>query len=218
MLGMYAASVRGKAIMIPFNHLGFIFKLFGSLIYPARARKDLAEAVKPLKTGAAVLDVGSGTGILTQFVRSVKEDFAQICIDPAPGMLKYAPPYAHKIKGNAEKLPFRDRVFGAILIGDALHHLNDLTQAIAEIMRCLDRKGTLFIFDIDPGKFMGRFIWRLESLLNEPAQFHEPEELRRLLIDYGCSVEIRDYGWRYAIIACGIERPYHRSAKEAASR
>ena len=192
--------------MRPFNHLGFIFKLFASLIYPARARKDLTEAVNPMKSGAVVLDIGSGTGILTQFVRGVREDLAHVCIDPAWGMLKYAPPYAYKIEGNAEKLPFRDQAFGAILIGDALHHLNDPLQAIAGMMRCLDGKGMLFIFDIDPGKFMGRFICWLEGLLNEPAQFYEPEELRRLLIGHGCSVKIRNYGWRYAIIASGAEK------------
>lgn len=187
--------------MIPFNHLGLIFKLFAPLIYPAMARKDLADIVTHMKTGAAVLDIGSGTGILTQFVRGVREDFIHVCIDPARGMLKYTPAYAFKIEGNAEQLPFCDQAFGAILIGDALHHLNDPLQAIAGMMLCLDQKGTLFIFDINPKKIMGRFICRLESLLNEPAQFYEPEELRRLLIGYGCAVEIRNYGWRYAIIA-----------------
>ncbi|MBA4391713.1 MAG: SAM-dependent methyltransferase, partial [Syntrophus sp. (in: bacteria)] len=189
--------------MIPFNRLGFIFKLFASFIYPARARKDLADIITPMKTGAAVLDIGSGTGILTQFVHGVREDFVHVCIDPARGMLKYAPVYAYKIEGNAEQLPFCDQAFGVILIGDALHHLNDPLQAIAGMMRCLDGKGTLFIFDIDPGKFMGRFICRLEVLFNEPAQFYEPEELQRLLIGYGFSVKVRNYGWRYAIIASG---------------
>ena len=191
--------------MIPFNHLGFIFKLFASLIYPTRAKKDLADIVTPMKTGSTVLDIGSGTGILTQFVYEVRKDLAHICFDPAPGMLKYVPAYAHKVEGRAEELPFCDKAFNIILIGDALHHLNDPPQAIAGIMRCLDRNGTLFIFDIDPGKFMGRFICRLEALLNEPAHFYEPEELRRLLIGYGCAVEIRNYGWRYAIIASGAK-------------
>ena len=31
--------------------------------------------------------------------------------------------------------------------------------------------------------------------------------IQRLLIGYGCSAKIRDYGWRYAIIASGPEKP-----------
>jgi ubiquinone/menaquinone biosynthesis C-methylase UbiE len=78
--------------MIPFNHLGFIFKLFGALVYPAKARRDLADAVNPTKTGGVVLDIGSGTGILTYFIHKVRKDLAHICLDPSPGMLKYVPP------------------------------------------------------------------------------------------------------------------------------
>lgn len=193
--------------MIPFNRLGLIFKLFAPLIYPARARKDLADILTPMKSGVSVLDIGSGTGILTQFVRGVREDFIHVCIDPARGMLKYTPTYAYRIEGNAEQLPFCDQVFNAILIGDALHHVYNPSQAIAGMIRCLDRNGTLFIFDINPKTIMGRFICRLEAFLNEPAQFYEPEEMRRLLIGYGCSVEVRNYGWRYAVIASNTEKP-----------
>jgi hypothetical protein len=73
------------------------------------------------------------------------------------------------------------------------------------MMRCLGRKGVLFTFDMDPDKFMGRFICRLEALLNEPTRFYTPEELRHLLIGHGCTVKIRNYSWRYAIIAAAEE-------------
>ena len=153
-----------------------------------------------------VLDVGAGTGILTQLARQVRKDFTHVCIDPAPGMLKFVPFYAQKVGGKAEALPFRDGAFDAILIGDAFHHLNNPSRAISEIKRCLDEKGVLFIFDIDPGKLMGKFICRLEVFLDEPALFYAPTEFQRLLTGHGFSVKIRNYGWRFAIIASIAKR------------
>lgn len=193
--------------MIPFNHLGLIFKLFTSFVYPAGARKDLADAVNAIRTDAAVLDIGSGTGILTQFVRNGRADLRYVCLDPAPGMLKYVPGYAHKIEGNAEELPFRNQVFGVVLVGDALHHLSNPTKAITEMIRCLDSRGTLFIFDINPGTFMGRLIRGLEVLFNEPATFYLPEELECIFVGRSSFVKTRHYGWRYTIIASGFDKP-----------
>jgi ubiquinone/menaquinone biosynthesis C-methylase UbiE len=107
--------------------------------------------------------------------------------------------HIRKAAGAAESLPFKDSTFEAVLIGDALHHFKEPLRGLMEAMRVLKPGGLLFIFDIDPGTLMGKVIERMEKLLREPAHFHSPEELSKLLTDYSFSVRTDRYDWRYSI-------------------
>ncbi len=186
--------------MIPFNYLGPVFKSFASLIYPKEFKKDLLSVSEQIDKGEYVLDAGSGTGILSQFLFAERKDLKYILIDPAPGMLKFAPGFAVKTIGKAESMPFADGCFAAVMIGDAFHHFNDPDRAARELRRVLRPSGILIIFEIDPAKAIGRFITTGEKIFGEPANFFSPRELSAKLEANGFECRISQYSWRYAIL------------------
>ncbi len=187
--------------MIPFNHLGWIFKYIGPAIYPQKVRDSLCTFLRPLSRSASILDLGAGTGIMSEFAYACRSDLQFTAVDPAEGMLKYSAEYIQTHQGHAETLPFEEKSFDAILIGEALHHFVDIEKSIDEIIRVLKKEGKLFIYDFDSSTFMGKLICRAEKILGEPGNFFSPEALEEILKSHGFSVDICRYGWRFTIDA-----------------
>ncbi len=187
--------------MIPFNHLGFLFKTFGPMIYPDSVRKSLCDFLQPLTSTASVLDIGGGTGVMSEFAHTCREDLDFTVVDPAEGMLKYVKAYVKTYKGSAEALPFDDNSFDLVLMGESLHHFKDVNEALKETVRVLKNGGKLFIYDFDVGTFRGKSICRVEELLGEPGNFFEPEVLLLLLDSYGFSAGFKQHEWRYTMHA-----------------
>jgi demethylmenaquinone methyltransferase/2-methoxy-6-polyprenyl-1,4-benzoquinol methylase len=187
--------------MIPFNHLGWIFKYIGPTIYPHKIRESLCSFLIPLSKHASVLDLGAGTGIMSEFAYACRDGLQFTAVDPAEGMLKFSAEYIETHKGYAETLPFKEDSFEAILIGEALHHFTDIEKSIEEMVRVLKKEGKLFIYEFDPSTFMGKMICRVEKILGEPGNFLVPGVLKQILEGYGFSVQIDHYGWRYTIDA-----------------
>jgi len=187
--------------MIPFNHLGWIFKTFGAKIYPKVVQEELCTFIRPLSKGAKVLDVGGGTGMMNTFIYTCRKDLALTSVDPAKGMLKFSPSYITSHQGTAEKLPFQDNEFELLLMGESLHHFRNVDEALSESVRVLKAKGKLFIYDFNLNTFMGKSIYRVEKILGEPGNFFEPTSLKNKLETYGFTVQIKNYGWRYTLSA-----------------
>jgi len=188
-------------MMIPFNHLGYIFKRFGKWVYPYAVKEELCLSLKDVISKSKVLDVGSGTGMMSEFAYLCREDLELHAIDPAEGMLKYSEAYIETYKGVAEELPFDDSSFEVLLMGESLHHFRDINKSLEECARILGDKGKLFIYDFNLDTFMGKTICRAEKLLGEPGNFFEPETLKKILEKYGFTVTIKKYSWRYTILA-----------------
>ena len=187
--------------MIPFNHLGWIFKYIGPSIYPRKVRESLCSFLIPLSKSALVLDLGAGTGVMSEFAYACREDLQFTAVDPAEGMLKFSAEYIQTHKGHAETLPFQEDSFEAILIGEALHHFIDIEKSIEEIVRVLKKEGKLFIYDFDSSTWRGKIICMIEKILGEPGNFFAPGVLKSILESHGFSVQINRYGWRYTIAA-----------------
>ena len=187
--------------MIPFNHMGWLFKTFGSSIYPRSVQESLCDFLTPLPSSTKVLDVGGGTGIMSDFAYRCRDDLEYTIVDPAQGMLKYAKRYMNTCKANAEALPFEDNSIDIILMGEALHHFSDVDKALKETVRVLKKRGRLFIYDFDVTTFRGRAISRVESMFGEPANFFEPEALLVTLESYGFESGYKRHGWRYTMHA-----------------
>ena len=187
--------------MIPFNHLGFIFKIFGSLIYPKVVLEELCKFLKPLSPQASVLDIGAGTGVMSEFAYQCKDKLRYVAVDPADGMLRFASEFLETHIATAEELPFEDSSFDAIIMGESLHHLRNPDLAFEEAVRVLKKNGKLFIYDFDVSSFLGKSICLIEKSLGEPAHFYEPNALKKLLEGYGFNVEISQHKWRYSVSA-----------------
>ena len=157
--------------------------------------------MRTLETGSYVVDLGGGSGTLIEFSHSVRNDLHYICVDPAHGMLKYVAPYAGKVMAWGEELPFKDHVLGAIMIGDAIHHFTRPDEGIDEVKRTLKTGGKLFIFDINRQTFMGWLLSLMERIMQEPAHFYTPDQLKTLLMAKGFKVLAVSHPWRYTIEA-----------------
>jgi demethylmenaquinone methyltransferase/2-methoxy-6-polyprenyl-1,4-benzoquinol methylase len=187
--------------MIPFNHLGWLFSRFASMAYPDEIRRDLCRMLAPAPEHAALLDLGAGTGVLSGYAHSCRKDLRLIAVDPAEGMLRYAPHYVRTVNARAEALPFESAAFDIVVVGEALHHFQEPYAALGEIARVLKGGGSLFIYDFDPGTFQGGFICRAEKLLGEPGNFFPPETISTMLEEHGFSVRYARYRWRYTLCA-----------------
>jgi demethylmenaquinone methyltransferase/2-methoxy-6-polyprenyl-1,4-benzoquinol methylase len=184
--------------LIPFNHLGFIFSKVAKNIYPEEIQYELKELLKN-KKNLNILDIGAGTGALSDFVFKMNSDSNFVCVDPAFGMLKYAPEYAFKVVGKAEDLPIKNETIDLILIGEAIHHFRDVDKSLDEIKRVLKKNGILFIFDFDVSQFKGKMICFFEKLLGEPGNFYTPDSLSSLLQKNGFKTKIKTYGYKFTI-------------------
>jgi ubiquinone/menaquinone biosynthesis C-methylase UbiE len=108
----------------------------------------LAAAVKPYK----ILDIGCGTGKSTEPLIKFLKKAEIVGCDPDKLMLKEARQSASSlnlpinyVEGRAEKLPFANDYFDAVIAGTAFHWFGT-AQALKEIGRVLKKDGLLFVF------------------------------------------------------------------------
>lgn len=102
--------------------------------------------VAGLVPGHEVLDVGCGTGVLTQLAaREVGMQGRAVGFDLSDGMLSKAKALVEGtqlggrmafVKGDAERMPFPDARFRSVVSLYALRHFPDPEQALREMFRC----------------------------------------------------------------------------------
>jgi ubiquinone/menaquinone biosynthesis C-methylase UbiE len=103
------------------------------------------QRVSPLP-GAAILDVGTGTGIVPRALGARAGDFALVGCDRSSGMLRVARarlPSLRLVAADAASLPFRDAVFDVATAGFLFSHLADCAAGLAEVRRLLKPGGAL---------------------------------------------------------------------------
>lgn len=104
-----------------------------------------------LKPGGQVLDVGMGTGLVSQAIlRITGEPGRLIGVDPSAGMMAQAhlPAEVQTRLGRAEQLPVPDASVDFLVMGYALRHVADFSAACAEFRRVLKPGGRLLILEI----------------------------------------------------------------------
>jgi demethylmenaquinone methyltransferase/2-methoxy-6-polyprenyl-1,4-benzoquinol methylase len=104
-----------------------------------------------LKPGMQVVDVGMGTGLVSQeILRITQEPTRLIGVDPSPGMMAQAtlPAGVECRLGRAEQIPVPDASVDFLVMGYALRHIADFSAACAEFRRVLKPGGRLLILEI----------------------------------------------------------------------
>jgi SAM-dependent methyltransferase len=116
-----------------------------------RKRVDLVRSLAP--RGAAVLDVGCGTGTLGQALRQA--GFDVFGLDASTGMLAQlgAAGRGSPVAGFCERLPFQSGTFDVAITVATLHHISDpvrIAQTIGEMCRVVRNGGAVVVWDHNP--------------------------------------------------------------------
>lgn len=119
--------------------------------YVAGVRRLLAQ--HPIPPGAAILDVGTGTGIaLFEAMRQAGTTSLAVGVDIAPNMVQRAAAKAVSMGlpalffvADAEHLPFADGTFDVVICSSAFHWFTDRVAAAREMLRVLKPGGRLLL-------------------------------------------------------------------------
>jgi ubiquinone/menaquinone biosynthesis C-methylase UbiE len=130
----------------------------GFLDDPSRARATLAAVAE--RRVEHVLDVGCGAG--QELIPFAQDGAFCVGLDLSPmlGRAPWEPKHGHVtfVRGNGERLPFRDGVFDVLVCRGALPHMNNHT-ALCEMARVL-RPGGLLLLKLVSASFYWREVRR----------------------------------------------------------
>ena len=119
-----------------FGRLAPVFGHFGDRWRPETTAM-FAGWLRPfVPEGGRLLDLGGGTGALA--VHMAEELHCHVTVlDITPEMLAYLPGRADVtgVVGSAERMPFDNDSFDAVMVSDAFHHFRDQDGAVREMQR-----------------------------------------------------------------------------------
>jgi SAM-dependent methyltransferase len=128
--------------------------------------------------GLRWLDVGCGTGAITEAVLLDAAPASVLGVDPSPGFLASAvanvpDPRAAFVLGDAGGLPVADRSVDVVVSGLVLNFLPDPVAALTELHRC-GRTVACYVWDYAGEMQMMRWFWDVAVELDpSAAQRHE---------------------------------------------
>ena len=132
------------------------------------------------------LDVGCGTGALTEVVVETGEARSVVGVDPSAGFVQHALARSFEtaevqfLQGDALALPVGSVDFDAVVSGLVLNFVPEPSRMIAEMVRAARPGGTvaLYVWDMSGGgmELITRF-WEVATALDPGAAV--PEEVRR---------------------------------------
>jgi len=103
-----------------------------------------------LASGAEVLDVGIGTGLVArEALKLIGPAGHLVGVDPSPGMMEQVNSAAVElVQGVAEALPRPDASSDFVSMGYAMRHIGDVAAAFAEFHRVLRPGGRVVVLEI----------------------------------------------------------------------
>jgi len=164
-----------------------------------------------------VLDVGCGTGALLHELARTHDPALLAGIDPVAPMLDKArrrlPPQVRLDHGWAERLPFDDAAFDAVICCNMLHYVPQPMDALRQMHRVLRPGGQLLLTDWCADDVRCRWVQRGLRLLGRAhSRALRRSELRRLLAQVGLEVvghKTYRVGWQWGMMTMkSIKRPH----------
>jgi SAM-dependent methyltransferase len=130
------------------------------------------------------LDVGCGTGALSETILEVTLPSEVVGIDPSPDYVAYARSHlpdsrAHFEAGDARAMPFAPAAFDGVVSGLVLNFVPDPAAAVAEMARVSRPGGVVaaYVWDYTLGMELMRRFWHAAVALDPAAR--ELDEGRR---------------------------------------
>ena len=174
--------------MAKFNHFSVLAPVYEKYISPQIPEKLISLAKLP--TSGRILDVGGGTGRVSQFLSSYADQV--ILADQSYQMTQES----QKKDGllpvctESEILPFPSNFFERIIMVDALHHVNHQQNTLNELWRILKPGGMLIIEEPDINTFYVKLIAIAEKLALMRSHFLSPEIIAKHFDNIPGSVQI----------------------------
>jgi SAM-dependent methyltransferase len=126
--------------------------------------------------GSVWLDVGCGTGALSQTVLTAADPAAVVGIDPSAGYLAYAreqlaDPRVGFVVADARRLPLADGRFDAVVSGLVLNFVPDPAKAVREMARVTRAGGRVaaYVWDYAGRMELIRFLWDAAAAIDPAA-------------------------------------------------
>ncbi|MGZ7162125.1 MAG: class I SAM-dependent methyltransferase [Halobacteriota archaeon] len=106
---------------------------------------DITPIIQLVRRGAAVLDVGCGTG--RYLVPLHRSGFAVTGVDLSKVALSLLDPHYSRVVADVQNLPFVDSTFDAVTCYGVLHHLTRAgrERAVEELFRVVRHEGLAFV-------------------------------------------------------------------------
>jgi ubiquinone/menaquinone biosynthesis C-methylase UbiE len=122
-----------------------------------RITEDIVIAAPP---DGAVLDVGTGPGVLLAEIARNRPDLRVTGVDLSADMVAAAKRNIRAfdrrvgaLVGDVTNLPFADDTFDLIVTSLSLHHWDDVDTAVPELARVLRPGGRLYVYDFQRAPF-----------------------------------------------------------------
>jgi ubiquinone/menaquinone biosynthesis C-methylase UbiE len=155
-----------------------------------------------LTAGQRVMDVGTGTGRLALLLAE-EGDHEVVGIDVSPAMLEVAEyfrlssssPAAKQVSfrlASAQRMPFRNESFDAVVCRLVLHHSQKPDRILQEVMRLLKPGGTLIFADLlGPDDPVKRATQNTIEARRNPSHVaaQSAEQYRKLISNSGFTIE-----------------------------
>lgn len=154
------------------------------------------------------MDVGCGTGALTQTILECATPRSVRGVDSSPGFVEYARSKTPDARasfevGDAQRLPGRSGDFDAVVSGLVLNFVPQSGKAVAEMARCARKGGVVaaYVWDYAGDMQLMRYFWDAAVALDQAAldldegrrfPLCSPQRLRDLFAGAGLAeVEVR---------------------------
>jgi SAM-dependent methyltransferase len=142
-------------------------KLWGSS--PVRLSPNYIQALKLKyalkaleKVEGRVLDLGCGAGNMAKAIKFYRPDLEVFGVDISKQAIHQAKKEDSQVEfrvGSAEKIPYTDETFNAVLMFDVLEHVQDPLAVLKEVNRVLKKKGVFHIFCPLEGDLKNLYGW-----------------------------------------------------------
>jgi ubiquinone/menaquinone biosynthesis C-methylase UbiE len=116
--------------------------------------------------GGTWLDVGCGTGALSQRILDGQAPARVVGVDPSEGFISHARAHVSDRRaefrvGDARSLPVGDKEFDAVVSGLVLNFVSDQPRALAEMRRAVrpDGKVAIYVWDYAGDMQLMRYFW-----------------------------------------------------------
>ncbi|MEU5875583.1 class I SAM-dependent methyltransferase [Glycomyces sp. NPDC047369] len=128
------------------------------LLMKSQYRRIAADIAAAAPRGAAVLDIGTGPGLLLRSLATIRPDLRLTGIDIAQDMIDHASNNLAELEvdlraADVANLPFEDDTFDLVVTTYSSHHWADPEAAAEEIKRALRPEGRLLNYDFERAPF-----------------------------------------------------------------